>query len=96
MELDGYVPSHRLGLRLEFQAKLKLSSFVSAPCSHTAAVKWGLHSWQGVVIPGVELKPQMLQFLLKGEGGIFSEVQHKRIDVFVSPHSSRLGIMAPE
>jgi hypothetical protein len=34
----------------------------------------------------------MLQFLLKEEGGIFSEVQQKRIDVFVSPHSSSLGI----
>lgn len=37
MELDGYVPSHRLGLRLEFQAKFKLSSFGSAPCSHSTA-----------------------------------------------------------
>lgn len=31
MDLDGHVPSHRLGLRLEFQAKFRLFALLQLP-----------------------------------------------------------------
>lgn len=51
-------PHHRLGLRLEFHTKIRLSCIDLVPCSCSVVLKGGLHFCQVVVIPDVELKTQ--------------------------------------